>query len=190
LEYGRKRFTGSLCAGILLSALAMSVGVSAHNEADDPAQNLEKLAPDFTLPALSDRNLAITLSSYRGKTVYLDFWSSWCAPCRESLPLLSELYKQFAGEDFEIVAVNLDAHPADGRRLMAQHAIAYPVASDITGIAASKFGVSTLPAAYLINNEGVIQSELPQMDMQNFSAIRASLLELIEQARQTRPLVN
>jgi thiol-disulfide isomerase/thioredoxin len=171
----------------LLSALGSSVSAEADSQS---AASPERLAPDFSLPAISDRNQTITLSAYRGKTVYLDFWSSWCAPCRESLPLLNELNEQLAGDAFAIVAVNLDAFPADGRRLVEQYGIEYPVASDITGVAANRFGASTLPAAYLINYEGVIQPELPQMDKQNISAIRASLLELIEQERQTRPQVN
>jgi thiol-disulfide isomerase/thioredoxin len=180
LEYGRTLFAGGLYAGILLSAIGMSVSVFADEEVENPPSNSQGHVPDFSLPAISDRNKTITLSAYRGKTVYLDFWSSWCAPCRESLPLLSELHDQLAGDDFAIVAVNLDAHPADGRRLMEQYAIKYPVASDITGIAADKFGLSTLPAAYLINDEGVVQPELPQMNEQNIAAIKTSLLELID----------
>jgi thiol-disulfide isomerase/thioredoxin len=188
LEYGRTLSTGGLCAGILLSAIGFAVAVSA----DSPNVSLpQRIAPDFSLPAISDRNETITLSAYRGKTVYLDFWSSWCAPCRESLPLLNELHDELAGDDFAIVAVNLDAHPADGRRLMTQFAIKYPVASDIIGVAADKFGLSTLPASYLISHEGVIQAELPQIDKQNIAAIRTSLLELIDQSGESHaPLVN
>lgn len=149
-----------------------------------------RLAPDFTLPALVDRNVAITLSAYRGKTVYLDFWSSWCAPCRESLPLLRELHAQLAGDDFAIVAVNLDAVPADGRRLMEEYALEFPVASDVTGMAASRFGAATLPAAFLIDDQGVLQPELPKLNQQNLSAIRSSLSKLIKRERQAGPLVN
>lgn len=117
--------------------------------------------------------------------MYLDFWSSWCAPCRESLPLLNELHAQLAGDDFAIVAVNLDVHPADGRRLMEEFSVAYPVASDITGVAAARFGASTLPASYLINSDGVIQAELPLMDRQNISVIKANLLKLMAQEPHT-----
>lgn len=159
-----------------MSAIGMSV--AAQSDAVH-AQNRPAIAPDFTLPAISDRNQSITLSAYRGKTVYLDFWSSWCAPCRESLPLLTELHDQLAGDDFQIVAVNLDTHPADGRRLMAQYAIQYPVASDITGMAASRFGAQTLPASYLIDREGVIQPELPPLNNHNVAEITSSLLALI-----------
>lgn len=171
---------GGLYAGMLLFALGLSVVASGDPRIDGQGDaNRPGLAPDFSLPAISDREQTITLSAYRGKTVYLDFWSSWCAPCRESLPLLNELREAFAGEDFEIVGVNLDTFPADGRRVMEQYAIAYPVASDITGVAADRFGAATLPAAYVIDRNGVIQPELPQMDRQSMPAIKASLLELI-----------
>jgi len=174
-----------MCVGVLLTSI-----VSVRVLADPRAESPQRLAPDFTLPALSDRNQLITLSSFRGKTVYLDFWSSWCAPCRESLPLLNELRAQLAGDDFEVVTVNLDAYPTDGRRLIEELAIELPVASDITGAVAGRFGAATLPASFLINDEGVIQPELPKMNRQNLSAIRASLSELIEQERQARPVVN
>lgn len=194
LEYGRPLLSGGLCAGILLSAISLSVSVPAFADADAESENSQRHVPDFTLPAISNRDQSVTLSAYRGKTVYLDFWSSWCARCRESLPLLSKLHAQLAGDDFAVVTVNLDAHPADGRRLMAQYGIEFPVASDITGTAADKFGVSTLPASYLINDEGVMQPELPQMNKQNLAAIKESLLALIDLSFQekshTRPLVN
>jgi len=163
--------------------MGWSVAVSSAGLSTDRSTEPAALAPDFTLPAISNRDQAITLSAYRGKTVYLDFWSSWCAPCRESLPLLSELHGELAGDNFAIVAVNLDVHPADGRRLMKEFAIEYPVASDITGVAADRFGLSTLPAAYLIDAKGVIQTELPQLDKQNIAAIRTSVLELISLIR-------
>jgi cytochrome c biogenesis protein CcmG/thiol:disulfide interchange protein DsbE len=161
----------------------VSVGVWADAQPD-------RLAPDFSLPAITDRNETITLSTYRGKAVYLDFWTSWCAPCRESLPLLGELHDQLAGEDFAIVTVNLDTYPADGRRLMNEFGIEYPVASDIAGVAADSFGAETLPAAYVIDGAGVIQPKLPRLNEQSMAEIKTSLLKLIEQERNTRPLVN
>jgi cytochrome c biogenesis protein CcmG/thiol:disulfide interchange protein DsbE len=187
LEYRRTFATAYVCVGALLSAFTTSVSAFAdagpEHSVATPAPMTARTAPDFSLPAITDRNETITLTAFRGKTVYLDFWSSWCAPCRESLPLLNELHEQLGGNDFEIVAVNLDQHPADGRRLMEQFAIAYPVASDIIGVTAEKYGAQTLPASYLISGDGILQRELPQLDRRNIATIKASVLELIEQDR-------
>ena len=126
---------------------------------------------DFTLPSIADRHQSIRLADYRGKTVYLDFWSSWCLPCRDSLPLLSKLQKTFAGEEFAVLTVNLDAHPSDGRHLMEKLQIDQPVASDVGWRVAKQFGLEVLPAAFLINADGSVRGRLPQLDNGSFAEV-------------------
>lgn len=152
--------------------------------ASEPAGNRVQAAPDFTLPNLLNRDESIRLSDFRGKTVYLDFWSAWCLPCRESLPLLTELNREMGGDQFAVVTVNIDVNPGDGRRLLDQMTVNYPVASDVSGIAADRFGAETLPAAYLIDSEGNLYPSLPTMNERNFPAIKARLAELIERDRR------
>src|SRR5690606_39851701 len=65
-------------------------------------------APDFTLPAMEEGQPDISLSALRGKTVYVDFWASWCAPCLRSMPLINELYGKYQDRDFDVIAVNVD----------------------------------------------------------------------------------
>ncbi len=152
--------------------------------AEDDFGTLDQLAPDFTLPNLFNRDESIRLSDYRGKTVYLDFWSAWCIKCRESLPLLTELNRELAGREFAVVTVNIDVNPRDGMRLLEQMTVNYPVASDVSGRAADRFGAVTLPATYLIDAEGNLRPSLPTMNEHNFSAIKARLAELIERDKR------
>jgi thiol-disulfide isomerase/thioredoxin len=164
--------------------LLSTVFVALPLHAGDDAGAKTQLAPGFTLPNLLDRDQSIRLSDYRGKTVYLDFWSAWCIKCRESLPLLTELNRQLGGEEFAVVTVNIDMNPGDGKRLLEQLAVNYPVASDVSGSTADRFGAVTLPATYLIDGDGNVRPPLPTMNKQNFSAIKERLAEMIEREQR------
>lgn len=178
LQWTNRRAARFAC--YLLSSIFVALPLHADDDAGAPTQ----LAPDFTLPNLLDRDQSIRLSDYRGKTVYLDFWSAWCIKCRESLPLLTELNEQLGGGEFAVVTVNIDMNPGDGRRLLEQLAVNYPVASDVSGSTADRFGAVTLPATYLIDGDGNVRPPLPTMNKQNFSAIKALLAEMIERGKR------
>ncbi len=149
---------------LFVLGLALSAGGVSANQTD------------FTLPSISDRHQSIRLADYRGKTVYLDFWSSWCLPCRDSLPLLGKLQGTFASEDFAILTVNLDAHPSDGRHLMEKLQIEQPAASDVGWRVAKQFGLEVLPAAFLIDADGSVRHRLPELNDESFAEV-ASIID-------------
>jgi thiol-disulfide isomerase/thioredoxin len=134
--------------GLLLALLLTPVGA--------PAVEVGQLAPALTVPSIDPRHL-ITLADYRGKVVYLDFWSSWCAPCRRAMPELSALRDQLSRDDFEVVAVNVDPVNEDVRRFLDQVSVSYPVGVDATARSATTFQVTTFPAAFLIDRDGIVQ---------------------------------
>src|SRR5262245_23461573 len=74
-------------------------------------------APDFKAPSL-DGGKSLSLATYRGKVVYLDFWASWCPPCLTSLPLLEQLRKEFPSDQFQILAVNVDQDVEKARKFI------------------------------------------------------------------------
>ncbi len=78
-----------------------------------------QMAPNFKLPGMKTGNL-MSLKSHRGKVVYLDFWASWCGPCRQSLPMLNELRKELRRKGFEVIAVNLDEDKKDAQTFLKQ----------------------------------------------------------------------
>ena len=122
-----------------------------------PAQALElgDPAPAFSAPGLSGGT--VSLSAYRGKVVYLDFWASWCGPCAQSLPALEALRKEFAPADFQIVAVNLDRNPAVAAKFLKQRPVGYPSAIDPKGSLPTAFGVEAMPTSFLIDRAGVVR---------------------------------
>ncbi len=154
----------------LLSTVALSA-VSADSQ--DGTANAQPFVPDFSLPSITNPDQSISLADFRGTTVYLDFWSSWCLPCRESLPLLKQLQAQFAVEAFAVVTVNLDAHPRDGRKLMSELEIDYPVASDIAWRLAEQYGFETIPRGFLITADGQVRRELPRLNERTYGAVAA-----------------
>ena len=100
-----------LWAGFSLPALATQPG--------EPA-------PVLVLPLLNE-NKDISLSDFEGKIVYVDFWASWCAPCRQSLPLYEALHHRLPSDRFQILAVNLDEDSRDAKRFLDRHPVSYPV---------------------------------------------------------------
>ena len=129
----------------------------------------------FVLPALTDRDIQIRSEDFTGQIVYLDFWSSWCAPCRDSLELLGRLQKQFKNSQFSVIAINLDRFPVDGRRVIEELDVSYPIASDIGWKVANLYGIDGVPAAFLIGKEGQVLSNIPELNENNFLKIVAAI---------------
>ncbi|NOT84298.1 MAG: TlpA family protein disulfide reductase, partial [Methylococcaceae bacterium] len=106
-------------------------------------------APTFTLPTLQ-QNTPTPLSQFAGKVVYLDFWASWCAPCRTSFPLLNKLHQKLQAQGFEVVAVNLDEDKAKAEQFLKEFPVTFKVLSDPSGQWADKFGVESMPTSYIV----------------------------------------
>ena len=115
-------------------------------------------ARDFTLPLLDGEN--VTLSSFRGKVVFLNFWASWCPPCREEMPSMETLYQRYKDLGLEMLAVNLRESPDEVRRFVQSNGYTFPVLLDRTGRVGSNFGVSGIPTTFIIDREGKIIGRL------------------------------
>jgi thiol-disulfide isomerase/thioredoxin len=133
----------SLLFLLLLPSLSMAL------QAGDPA-------PEMAIKTL-DGNSTSSLADYRGKVVFVDFWASWCPPCRKSIPLLSELHQSLQDKGFTLIAVNEDDDPQLGRDFMEPLKGDFPSLSDPEGKLSSAFGVRGMPTSYLIDNKGIIQ---------------------------------
>jgi thiol-disulfide isomerase/thioredoxin len=167
----------SLARGALLVALQLLIlapGAGALGEGDP--------APQFRAPALVGDG-AVSLAEQRGKVVYLDFWASWCGPCATSLPLLDALRKEFAPGDFTVVAVNVDRDPDAARRFLERRPVGYPSASDPQGAIPPRFGVETMPTAYLIDRSGVIRHVHRGFRRGDLPALRERIAALVADGR-------
>lgn len=110
-------------------------------------------APDFTLRALTGQT--VRLSNLRGKPVFLDFWATWCGPCRMTLPHTQTIYKHL-GDKVHVLAVNLQEDPETIREFLRENRYTFPVLLDTQGTAARAYGVEGIPTFVLIDEEGYI----------------------------------
>ena len=163
----------AFCASLAIGLLA---GDAAALEAGEGA-------PPFTAPTL-EGDSQLSLSSYRGKVVYLDFWASWCGPCATALPLLDALRKEFPSESFQVLAVNVDRNPEDARRFLARRPIGYPSVSDPEGSLPGRFGVETMPTSFLIDRDGTIRYVHRGFRKSDVDALRNEISALVERKRR------
>jgi len=111
----------------------------------------ELKAPVFSLPG---QNKTIDLSKYRGKVVYLDFWASWCDPCKRSFPWMNKLQEQYGRDGLEIVAVSLDTSRKDAEAFLARIPANFDVAFDEKGKTAKAYKLKAMPSSFLIDRKG------------------------------------
>jgi thiol-disulfide isomerase/thioredoxin len=135
-------------------------------------------APNFTFREFrTGENLS--LASFRGKVVLLDFWATWCPPCMASLPGLLELYREFHAQGFEIVGVSLDESAEDLRRVIASYGIPWPIAFEgkrWDNSLANLWRVYQIPTAYLLDKQGIIRFRDLEAD-----ALRKAVSELLSE---------
>lgn len=108
-------------------------------------------APEFKLPT---ENSSIRLSDLKGKLVYIDFWASWCRPCKNSFPWMIAMKEKFKNRPFEIVAINLDDDKQRANEFLASQPINFVVAFDPEASIAKRFNVDGMPSSYLIDDKG------------------------------------
>ena len=102
----------------------------------------------------------LDLSKYKGKqAVYLDFWASWCVPCRESFPWLNKIDSQYADEGLKVIGINLDAETEDAKKFLESYPAKFDVVYDPEGKIASRFNLQGMPSAVLIGRDGKIFSQ-------------------------------
>jgi cytochrome c biogenesis protein CcmG/thiol:disulfide interchange protein DsbE len=144
-----------------------------------PKQGLSDPAPGFSLRLLSE-NEFISLSELEGKAVYIDFWASWCGPCRQSLPLYEVMNAALPQSEFQLVAINLDESREDALQFLKKHPVSYTVAFDPEGVSASSWGIRAMPSSFLVNQRGEIVKEWIGFQPSHIEEIEDEIRSLIE----------
>lgn len=121
--------------------------------------NVGFLAPDFKLRTLSGADVA--LSDYRGKIVLINFWATWCGPCKAEMPSMQALYNHYPREDFEILAVSIDIDPrAPVRQFIKDFGFTFPVLLDDTFAVNDQYQIRVVPTSVVVDRKGVVQHRL------------------------------
>jgi len=114
-------------------------------------------APEFTLTLAN--NQLLTLSTLRGQVVLVDFWASWCTPCRQEASILAEVYREYADQPVEFVGVNIWDQAEDVLRYLDAFQVPYPTGRDETGVIAIDYGVRGIPEKFFIDRDGVLRQK-------------------------------
>jgi len=133
----------TIATALLAAFLATSPAHAA--EAGQPA-------PAFALPTANGETVA--LDKLRGKVVYVDFWASWCGPCRRSFPWMNQMQQKYGPRGFTVVAINVDKKRSDAERFLAQYPANFTVVYDEAGATPAAYGVKGMPSSYLVDPRG------------------------------------
>lgn len=151
---------------LLLSPQAMALGEGS-------------VAPN--LSALANDGRTLSLDQFRGQVVYVDFWASWCAPCRQAIPALDTLHHRYQAQGFTVLGVNVDTDRKSAQRMIDQLVPAFPMVFDPKGQWPEAFELRDMPSSFLIDAKGVVrfvkkgfrERDVPQIE----AAIKAVLGE-------------
>jgi peroxiredoxin len=142
-------------AAIVAAMLFAGIRMARNNRAKGPGkgQLMGNLAPDFELQTLDGRNLK--LSDLRGKAVLLNFWATYCEPCKVEMPWFVELQKEYGPQGFQIVGVSMDdASTEDVAKFAKQMGVNYPIVLGKESVSESYGGVGVLPTTFFVNRNG------------------------------------
>jgi cytochrome c biogenesis protein CcmG, thiol:disulfide interchange protein DsbE len=117
------------------------------------AADIGSTAPDFELPGTIG---AVKLSSYRGKPVYVDFWASWCGPCRQSFPWMNDMQAKYRAQGLQIIGVNVDAKERDALDFLADTPAVFTIVFDPKGVTPRSYRVKGMPTSVLIDADGKV----------------------------------
>ena len=109
-------------------------------------------APEFTLNDLNGS--PVSLSKFRGKVIYVDFWATWCGPCRQSFPWMQQMNEKYHDLGLEIIAISLDGKKEVINRFLRQTPVSFTILRDRRSEVASKYQVKVMPSSYLIDRDG------------------------------------
>src|SRR6266568_4041450 len=148
----------------LLALVLTQLLTPSPNAVSDPL--VGHPAPDFLLAMLrpDTGKSALSLSNFKGKPVVLNFWASWCDPCKEEAPLLESAWKQAKAQGKDVVFLGIDFQDSNnnGLRFLQLYSVTYPIVLDADGSAAMKYGVTSLPQTIFINRNGTVMSRVPR----------------------------
>ncbi len=135
-------------------------------------------AAPFSLPTLSGESRR--LQDFRGKVVLLNFWASWCAPCREELPALEKLYQQYQSDRFEVIGINIDKKKKNAAKYTDRFDLSFVVLHDPDAEIIQQYPGRAMPISYLIDPEGIIQNIFFGFNQEKFPEMRMSVKRLLE----------
>ncbi|MDE2300070.1 MAG: TlpA family protein disulfide reductase [Burkholderiales bacterium] len=142
-------------ARVHLVRLALGAALTLVAGAPALAVAPASIAPDFTLRALNGPNLR--LQEQRGRVVMINFWATWCGPCRQEMPHLNRLYQKYKGSGFVLLGVNVDDDTRNAAEVAAKLGVTFPVLLDTDKQVSRRYDLATMPSTVLIDRDGKVR---------------------------------
>ena len=141
--------------------LGLAFGVVWMQSSKYEPLTVGKTAPDFSLPAL-DETKTVRLSDFRGKVVFLNFWATWCKPCKEEMPSMEVLYKNFEKDGFVVLAMSIDrvTTKKDIPPFVKSLGLSFPILIDSWGQTDKRYKLMGVPETYVIDQQGVLREKV------------------------------
>ena len=142
----------------IVALCLLGLYVAGRRKAQKPKASASgSLAPDFNLTAIDGKKLS--LADYKGKVILLDFWATWCTPCRAEIPHFVEMQEKYGPQGFQVVGISMDDDAKPVREFAREYKMNYPIAVGDDKLAESFGGVLGLPVNFIIDREGRIRSK-------------------------------
>lgn len=154
----KKKISIFLIAALLLGGLSVFYFQNSINEVQaEVGTEVGMQAPDFTLKNMNEQK--VSLSDYRGQKVFLNFWASWCPPCREEMPDMQKLHEEY-GDEVVILAVNVGESKSATANFMMENGLNFSVLLDKDKSTAQNYLVRGIPTSYFLDQNGVIKEKV------------------------------
>lgn len=138
-----------------------------------------KLAPDFTL--MDRKGKTWTLSQLEGQVVFVNFWATWCAPCREEMPSMEKLYRLMPADKFKMLAILSRDEPSFADNLAAKLGVTFPILIDPDNKAGQAYGLTGVPETYIIDKQGVLRDKFLGPVQWDTPGVQQKLMKYINQ---------
>ena len=136
---------------VVLLVCCLMVGMNAQAS----SVKLQSSAPDFTLKSLNGGNLR--LEEYRGQVVLINFWASWCGPCRQEMPVLDRLHQRYEDTGFAVLGVNVEGEERPARELVEKTNVTFPVVIDDGQKVSELYDLKAMPSTVVVDRDGVVR---------------------------------
>ncbi len=142
----------------LVSAMLVSGCTAGSGSSNPESATVGQPAPDFKLQNLDGES--VSLSDFKGKTVLVNFWASWCGPCRFEMPFLQGIYDEWSEQELVLLTVNVGESPAQAKDFMEELDLSFPVLLDTEEAVARMYSIAAIPTTFFIDKDGVIQKKI------------------------------
>lgn len=142
---------------IIVTVIMVFTGSKLMAAGNDAAPAIGHLAPDFTLTNLNGKNIQLKEITGQNKVTLVNFWATWCPPCRGEIPELVKLYQKYGSQKMALLAVNLQEDPGQVKAFAADKRMSFPILIDNKGQVANKYQVTGIPTTFIVDRQGYIR---------------------------------